>query len=148
MRAPCTGRCQGLVMWCRPDPSSQCTAIVPLVNTLLKRLLLYLVADASVLYSPALQDMALVGWYHSHPSSQCDPSLTDITSQVAQQAAHRTAEGCEPYIAAIVGPFSRQTSQAHSNITWFSVERVSAGPAQAGDHNAVTGCVPMQLEVS
>ena len=116
--------------------------------SLMKDPLPYLVADVSVLHSPALQALALVGWYHSHPSSQCDPSLTDITSQAAQQAAHQTAEGCEPYIAAIVGPFSRQTSKARSNVAWFSVERVGAGPVQAGNHNAVTGCVPMQLEVS
>ena len=113
-----------------------------------KRLLPCLLADACVLHSPALQALTLVGWYHSHPSSQCDPSLTDITNQVAQQAAHRTAEGCEPYIAAIVGPFSRQTCQARTNVAWFSVERVGARPVQAGDHDAVTGCVPMQLEVS
>lgn len=47
-----------------------------------------------------LQDLQIVGWYHSHPKFANTPSILDIESQVKQQ---QTARG--KFLGAIVSPF-------------------------------------------
>ncbi|DBA71008.1 hypothetical protein WJX79_008093 [Trebouxia sp. C0005] len=90
--------------------------------------------------------MTVVGWYHSHPTFATFPSMIDIANQVTQQNAHKTAS-CEPYIAAIVGPYSKKLPTCQSSMTWFYVNHQS-GRIPAEDENPLqAGCTPMQLQV-
>ena len=88
----------------------------------------------------------VVGWYHSHPTFATFPSMIDISNQVTQQNAHKTAT-CEPYIAAIVGPYHKKLPTCQSSISWFYVNH-EAGKIPAEDENPLQfGCTPMQLQV-
>jgi len=73
--------------------------------------------------------------------------MIDIANQVTQQNAHKTA-WCEPYIAAIVGPYSKKLPTCQSSMTWFYVNHPS-GRIPAEDENPLqAGCTPMQLQVT
>ena len=88
----------------------------------------------------------VVGWYHSHPTFATFPSMIDIANQVTQQNAHKTST-CEPYIAAIVGPYNKKLPTCQSSMTWFYVNH-EAGRIPAEDENPLqAGCTPMQLQV-
>ena len=88
----------------------------------------------------------VVGWYHSHPTFATFPSMIDIANQVTQQNAHKTC-ACEPYIAAIVGPYNKKLPTCQSSITWFYVNH-EPGRIPAEDENPLqAGCTPMQLQV-
>ena len=45
--------------------------------------------------------LTVVGWYHSHPTSEPKPTESDILSQKAYQDALRRRSGDEPCIAVI-----------------------------------------------
>lgn len=91
-------------------------------------------------------DCRVVGWYHSHPTFATFPSMIDIANQVTQQNAHKTST-CEPYIAAIVGPYNKKLPTCQSSMTWFYVNH-EAGRIPAEDENPLqAGCTPMQLQV-
>lgn len=73
--------------------------------------------------------------------------MIDIANQVTQQNAHKTAS-CEPYIAAIVGPYSKKLPTCQSSMTWFYVNH-PLGRIPAEDENPLqAGCTPMQLQVT
>lgn len=72
--------------------------------------------------------------------------MIDIANQVTQQNAHKTST-CEPYIAAIVGPYNKKLPTCQSSMTWFYVNHES-GRIPAEDENPLqAGCTPMQLQV-
>lgn len=72
--------------------------------------------------------------------------MIDIANQVTQQNAHKTPL-CEPYIAAIVGPYSKKLMTCQSNMTWFYVQH-AANRIPAEDENPLqAGCTPMELQV-
>ncbi|KAJ2488367.1 hypothetical protein IWW37_004867 [Coemansia sp. RSA 2050] len=53
----------------------------------------------------ALQGRCAVGWFHSHPTFDAEPSVRDIRSQHAYQAlCRRAGDGAEPFVGAIVSP--------------------------------------------
>lgn len=88
----------------------------------------------------------VVGWYHSHPTFATFPSMIDIANQVTQQNAHKTST-CEPYIAAIVGPYNKKLPTCQSSMTWFYVAH-EPGRIPSEDENPLqAGCTPMQLQV-
>ncbi|KAL3138447.1 hypothetical protein ABBQ32_006237 [Trebouxia sp. C0010 RCD-2024] len=90
--------------------------------------------------------MTVVGWYHSHPTFATFPSMIDIANQVTQQNAHKTST-CEPYIAAIVGPYNKKLPTCQSSMTWFYVAH-EPGRIPSEDENPLqAGCTPMQLQV-
>lgn len=73
--------------------------------------------------------------------------MIDIANQVTQQNAHKTAT-CEPYIAAIVGPYNKKLPTCQSSMTWFYVNH-EPGRIPSEDENPLqAGCTPMQLQVS
>jgi hypothetical protein len=50
----------------------------------------------------------VVGWYHSHPTFEPNPSIRDIENQSAYQGLFRRMEdGIEPFIGVIVNPYPR-----------------------------------------
>lgn len=52
-----------------------------------------------------LRGLNLVGWYHSHPLSDPDPSHSDILSQKKYQDVTRLNEGDEPCVGIIVSKY-------------------------------------------
>ena len=52
-----------------------------------------------------LRGLDLVGWYHSHPLSEPDPSHNDILSQKKYQDVTRMKEGDEPCVGVIVSKY-------------------------------------------
>ena len=51
-------------------------------------------------------NLRVVGWYHSHPSFQPDPSVRDIQNQTSYQTLFRdTNTAIEPFLGIIVSPY-------------------------------------------
>lgn len=50
------------------------------------------------------QGMKVVGWYHSHPTFQPDPSVTDIQNQGSYQSLFQTNSN-NPFVGLIVGTY-------------------------------------------
>ena len=68
------------------------------------------------------RELRIVGWYHSHPSFQPDPSLVDLENQKNYQRLFRDEDsGDEPFIGAIVGPYDVRLPDSCSVINWFYV---------------------------
>jgi hypothetical protein len=68
------------------------------------------------------QNLSIVGWYHSHPIFQPDPSLVDLENQNNYQTLFKDEDtGDIPYVGAIVGPYDPRLPEAVSVINWFHV---------------------------
>ena len=71
-----------------------------------------------------LQDagLSVVGWYHSHPTFQPDPSITDLENQSAYQSMYRAeCAGPAPFIGLIVGTYGTAPERPQSLLRWFHV---------------------------
>jgi proteasome lid subunit RPN8/RPN11 len=72
----------------------------------------------------ALQNMEVVGWYHSHPTFQPDPSITDISNQANYQKLFQDKEtGLHPFVGLIVSTYDPALVNAHSVHRYFHVRR-------------------------
>lgn len=47
-------------------------------------------------------NLQVVGWYHSHPSSEATPSINDVTQQLSYQESISTNKGEEPCVGLII----------------------------------------------
>jgi len=66
------------------------------------------------------QNLGVVGWYHSHPKFQPDPSLRDIENQTNYQLLFRDQEHHEePFAGIIVGTYDTRIPSTASIINWF-----------------------------
>ncbi|KAL7519948.1 hypothetical protein ACHAWX_004702 [Stephanocyclus meneghinianus] len=71
--------------------------------------------------------MSVVGWYHSHPTFQPDPSVTDIENQANYQ--HLFAETSNssgsviPFVGLIVGTYDSRNPTSQSVMRWFHVRK-------------------------
>eukprot|EP01116_Phalansterium_solitarium_P020196 TRINITY_DN5893_c1_g1_i1.p1 TRINITY_DN5893_c1_g1~~TRINITY_DN5893_c1_g1_i1.p1 ORF type:complete len:573 (-),score=181.15 TRINITY_DN5893_c1_g1_i1:180-1898(-) len=77
--------------------------------------------------------LCVVGWYHSHPVFQPDPSIRDIENQANYQSLFRDeAHGLEPFIGMIIGPYDVRLPSEQSVINYFHVRPVpnSSGTQQ------------------
>ncbi|KAJ1654677.1 hypothetical protein IWQ61_005431 [Dispira simplex] len=66
----------------------------------------------------------VVGWYHSHPTFDPNPSIRDIENQTSYQDLFRRQDGWEPFVGAIVCPFHARytrTSLFASDLQFFSL---------------------------
>ncbi|KAG7259201.1 hypothetical protein CRUP_016081, partial [Coryphaenoides rupestris] len=63
----------------------------------------------------ALLGLAVVGWYHSHPTFQPNPSLRDIHTQ--DQFQSYFSRGGAPFIGVIVSPYNPSNASPHSQTT-------------------------------
>jgi len=80
------------------------------------------------------QDLTVIGWYHSHPTSSPRPSQHDIVCQSVHQQHMRSLDGrIDPCLGVIVSPFRGQTPD--SDIQAFCVMHTNEGTP-----------VPMHLE--
>lgn len=82
-----------------------------------------------------IREMGLVcvGWYHSHPRFQPQPSILDTRSQLNYQKVYEEpASGLQPFVGAIVSPFDAEGAPgggAASQIGYFYVQCTDAGLA-------------------
>eukprot|EP00842_Homolaphlyctis_polyrhiza_P003889 jgi/Hompol1/4500/HPOL_001788-RA len=65
------------------------------------------------------QDLDVVGWYHSHPTFEPNPSIRDIENQTL----FRRADGTEPFVGVIVSPFDRRTPVLISRFQFITVSQ-------------------------
>lgn len=59
------------------------------------------------------------GWYHSHPTFDCSPSVRDIENQSAYQSLFRRMDGTEPFVGAIVSPYD--IDKPHTPISFITI---------------------------
>lgn len=78
------------------------------------------VSELAVAEKIANRNMRIVGWYHSHPLFQPDPSVRDIQTQRNYQALFRdTASGSEPFIGAIAATYDARLPTEETVYNWF-----------------------------
>ncbi|KAI8051640.1 hypothetical protein BDF22DRAFT_691578 [Syncephalis plumigaleata] len=81
---------------------------------------------ASTDFQFAERGLAVVGWYHSHPTFEPTPSIRDIENQVNYQTLFRHDSGQEPFVGVIVNPYDRDRLANQSKMRFFM-----AGPEYA-----------------
>ncbi|RIA82222.1 hypothetical protein C1645_743937 [Glomus cerebriforme] len=64
----------------------------------------------------AEKGLEFVGWYHSHPTFDPQPSIRDIENQTQYQEMWRREDGVEPFIGVIVTPYDIEHD---SNVSRF-----------------------------
>ncbi|KAJ1911065.1 hypothetical protein IWQ60_010321, partial [Tieghemiomyces parasiticus] len=69
----------------------------------------------------AARGLIVVGWYHSHPTFDPDPSIRDLENQGTYQELFRQVSGAEPFVGAIVCPFHPQRVSGISEIRFFAL---------------------------
>jgi protein MYSM1 len=62
----------------------------------------------------------VVGWYHSHPTFEPNPSIRDMENQANYQALFADASGNTPFVGLIMNPYPNDSTQM-SQYTFFSV---------------------------
>ncbi|KAI8927492.1 hypothetical protein BC831DRAFT_452151 [Entophlyctis helioformis] len=67
------------------------------------------------------QGLDVVGWYHSHPTFEPNPSIRDIENQANYQALFRRQDGVEPFVGVIVSPYDTRTPVLISRFQFITV---------------------------
>ncbi|XP_025094077.1 MPN domain-containing protein-like isoform X2 [Pomacea canaliculata] len=66
------------------------------------------------------QGCSLVGWYHSHPHSQADPTLKDIDCQTSYQLRMKGPGGVYlPCLGLIFSPYNKRATKSESSFEAF-----------------------------
>jgi protein MYSM1 len=73
------------------------------------------------------EGLAVVGWYHSHPTFATQPSVRDIGNQGNYQRLFADA----PFVGAIVGPWDAADDRGAADMRWFHVTPAPAAPGGA-----------------
>ncbi|CAO3623634.1 unnamed protein product [Mucor hiemalis] len=69
--------------------------------------------------------LSVVGWYHSHPTFEPEPSIRDIENQGMYQELFRQPSGLEPFIGIIITPYnSRNVVTVKSQIQIIHVSQI------------------------
>ncbi|KAG0325543.1 Myb-like, SWIRM and MPN domains 1 [Dissophora globulifera] len=64
----------------------------------------------------------VVGWYHSHPTFEPNPSIRDIENQCGyQELFRRQGTGVEPFVGVIVSPFDPRNLSSLSKFQFLTV---------------------------
>lgn len=79
--------------------------------------------DSSQIEAQIRKDMeqsglCLVGWYHSHPFCQPDPTLQDIKNQLKYQQVMEDESSSEPCIGLIVSPYDSHKKESAFKAFW------------------------------
>ncbi|ORZ03329.1 hypothetical protein BCR43DRAFT_510398 [Syncephalastrum racemosum] len=70
----------------------------------------------------ASQGYDVVGWYHSHPTFEPQPSIRDIENQTSYQTLFRNeSTGDEPFVGVIVSPYDIDAASDHSQIQYLHI---------------------------
>ncbi|XP_036377906.1 histone H2A deubiquitinase MYSM1 [Megalops cyprinoides] len=83
------------------------------------------------------QGYSVVGWYHSHPAFDPNPSLRDIDTQAKYQSYF--SRGGAPFIGMIISPYNPTNASPHSQTTCLVVSE-EVGPT--GSHK-----LPFRFEI-
>ncbi|KAJ3256889.1 Myb-like, SWIRM and MPN domains 1, partial [Borealophlyctis nickersoniae] len=77
----------------------------------------------------ASENLEVVGWYHSHPTFEPNPSVRDVENQVAYQTLFQRPDGTEPFVGAIVSPYDPRNPLDVSRVKFLHVSQAwnSAG---------------------
>ncbi|RIA88950.1 hypothetical protein C1645_825508 [Glomus cerebriforme] len=79
------------------------------------------------------RNMQVVGWYHSHPIFQPDPSMVDLENQHNYQKLFRDEKfNEEPFVGAIIGPYDPKLPGSLSVINWFYVSNLNKSADEIG----------------
>ncbi|KAI8897885.1 hypothetical protein BC833DRAFT_526547 [Globomyces pollinis-pini] len=71
--------------------------------------------------------LIVVGWYHSHPTFEPNPSIRDIENQANYQALFKRHDSIEPFIGIIVSPFDTKTPVPLSRFQfWYISEEFNS----------------------
>lgn len=66
----------------------------------------------------------VVGWYHSHPTFEPQPSIRDIENQTSYQDLFRNeASGDEPFIGFIISPYNQEYANDRSQIQCLHISK-------------------------
>jgi len=70
--------------------------------------------------------LSVVGWYHSHPTFQPEPSITDIDNQAIYQQLFQSEVGNEggsvcPFVGLIAGTYDGKNPTSETVMRWFHV---------------------------
>ena len=88
--------------------------------------------------------LIVVGWYHSHPKFQPDPSVTDVNNQQQYQNLMKDEiSGIEPFVGLIVSTYDLKLPSLESHHQWFNTRYYSDGT-----RGKKPVSIPMLLETS
>jgi SHAQKYF class myb-like DNA-binding protein len=65
--------------------------------------------------------LAVVAWYHSHPTFPPEPSVRDLDNQRNYQKQFESEGAPYPFLAAIISPYDPNLPSVRSAIQWFHV---------------------------
>ena len=75
--------------------------------------------------------MQVLGWYHSHPKFQPDPSVTDMMNQMNYQRFFVDERvGVSPFLGLIVGTYDTSMASAQSICRYFHMDHASGLPKE------------------
>eukprot|EP00854_Cymbomonas_tetramitiformis_P003703 gene3703-4640_t len=108
------------------------------------------VAEVEMRAEIAAAEMKVVGWYHSHPVFEPNPSHVDIDNQINYQSLFRDSDsGLEPFIAFIIGPYDLRLPTQESRLQTFYVQnRAGAAEPTPLQIDYTTSKVPLDDEVA
>ncbi|KAF8983581.1 Myb-like, SWIRM and MPN domains 1 [Entomortierella lignicola] len=79
-------------------------------------------SDVEARYFFSSKGFVVVGWYHSHPTFEPNPSIRDIENQCEHQAMFRRhGTGVEPFVGVIVSPFDPRNLSFLSKFQFLAV---------------------------
>lgn len=79
-------------------------------------------SDVEARYFFSSKGFVVVGWYHSHPTFEPNPSIRDIENQCEHQAMFRRhSTGVEPFVGVIVSPFDPRNLSFLSKFQFLTV---------------------------
>ncbi|KAG0215939.1 Myb-like, SWIRM and MPN domains 1 [Mortierella sp. GBA30] len=79
-------------------------------------------SDVEARFFFSSKGFVVVGWYHSHPTFEPNPSIRDIENQSEHQTMFRRPElGVEPFVGVIVSPFDPTNLSFLSKFQFLSV---------------------------
>ncbi|KAF9933500.1 Myb-like, SWIRM and MPN domains 1 [Linnemannia zychae] len=79
-------------------------------------------SDVEARFFFSSKGFVVVGWYHSHPTFEPNPSIRDIENQSEHQSMFRRHElDVEPFVGVIVSPFDPRNLSFQSKFQFLSV---------------------------
>jgi proteasome lid subunit RPN8/RPN11 len=82
--------------------------------------------------------LSFVGWYHSHPRFEANPSLIDVQNQLIRQGSFKDeTSGKEPYVGLIISTYDKVLFDGKSSHKWFASKEYEENGVKTGVFMAV-----------
>lgn len=79
------------------------------------------VSEVEIREKAQSEGLKIVGWYHSHPTFEPNPSVVDLEYQQRYQNLVKADQGEKvPFVGCIVSPYLRKSENQESIINWFN----------------------------